>query len=65
MQFPHPGPGEQLTQPRVGVGRFQQVGPYTSVVAYSLAARFDDGIARYISVHGVTMHEELPRSGTV
>ncbi len=57
MKFPHPGPGKQLTQAGFRIGRFQQFGPYVSVVAHCLPSCFNDGVARCMLVHNLIVHE--------
>lgn len=65
VEFSHPGPGEQLPQGRLGVGRFQQFPSYSPVVSYCLPACFNGGVARCISVHVTIVHEGCGRPGTL
>ncbi|MFI8952256.1 hypothetical protein ACIGO6_37980 [Streptomyces sp. NPDC053750] len=57
MELTHPGPGEQLPQARLGVGRLQQFYPHTPVISYRLPAWFNDRVARCIPVHVTSVHD--------
>lgn len=57
VKFSHPGPGEQLPQAGLGIGRFQQFHPYSAVVSYCLPACSNDGVSCCIPVHITNLYE--------